>query len=144
MITKTEIDKNTQLNAGDVIEMHFNYSGGAWVKDVYIALAENQISKNPRYLMQSQQYLDTEFIFTLKIVNPNPADIPAQEAGISPTLIAAGILAMGTGLFFYLSLSKVYKIMDSPAGKIAVAGMSLGFMLTAAAVVLYFWKGIKK
>ena len=39
----------------------------------------------------------------------------------APVLIAAAVIA--AGLFTYLSLGKVYKIPETPAGRVAVAGV---------------------
>ena len=133
---RTEIDRNEPLKLGDKIEMHFKAFGPNWV---YLRASELAIliwrleQKNPDYELLSWQNPGDKLILTFRIKGPEPQ---MQEAGIvTPLIIAAAVI--GGGLFAWLSLDKIYKITDSPAGKIALAGTgSLGIAVLVIAVLL--------
>jgi len=137
---RTEIDKDEPLQPGDVIEMHFK-AFGAWVylRAAELAVLKWQLSKkNPDWEMtawDSTTYSD-KLILTFRILEPVVSEPQVQQAGVGMAAVIAAIV-IGGGLFAWLSLDKIYKITDSPAGKIALAGTgSLGIAAAFVAVLL--------
>jgi hypothetical protein len=58
-----------------------------------------------------------------------------QAGVVTGVIIAAAVI--GGGLFMWLSFEAIYKITDSPAGKIALAGTgSAGIAVLVIAVIL--------
>jgi len=138
---KTEIDKDEPLLPGDRIEMHFKAFGPNWV---YLRASELAILKwrlseaNPDYKLLSWNSYDADnkLILTFEILGPKETEVPIQQAGVGYAAVIAAIV-IGGGLFAWLCLDKVYKITDSPAGKIALAGTgSLGIAAAIVAVLL--------
>lgn len=139
---KTEIDRNEPLNPGDIIEMHFKFLGPGWL---YLRAAELAIlkwqleQKNPDWEMTSWDtttYPD-KLVLEFLIKERPEYEIPqVQKAGVVTPLIIAAIV-IGGGLFAWLTLDKIYKITESPAGKIALAGTgSVGIAVLVVAVLL--------
>lgn len=125
---KIEIDKNKPLNPGDIIEMHFSTIGMVWVKAAQIALIEWRLSgrKDFRILSVSTPGPNT-VIFTIEILKTNPVVVTA--AVIGSVIIGAGIVA-------WLTLDKVYQLVESPVGKVAVGGAAVSFAALAVIAIL--------
>ena len=139
---KTEIDRTEPLNPGDIIEMHFKFIGPNWVylHAAELAVLEWQLRQGHPYwelrAWDSTTYSDRlvlEFLIKEPLADESPQ---VQKAGfVTPLIIAA--IVIGGGLFAWLSLDKIYKITESPAGKIALAGTgSLGIAALVIAVLL--------
>jgi hypothetical protein len=145
-IEKIEISEDTPLEAGDVIEMHYNVIGDLdqpWKRAVQLYLIERSIKRTFPYCTVSYQNLPDKVIYTVKIGQPPPPaadELPVQQAGIlTPILITTAVI--GGGLFCWLSLDKVYKITSSGAGKVALVGAGgIGIALLIVAVLLVFSK----
>lgn len=136
---KTEIDRDESLKPGDRIEMHFKAFGPSWV---YLRASELAIliwqleQKNPDYELLGWKSSGDKLILTFLIKGQVETGPPVQQAGIGTPLIIAAIV-IGGGLFTWLSLDKVYKITDSPAGKVALVGTgSVGIAALIIAVFL--------
>lgn len=138
---RTEIDKDEPLFPGDKIEMHFKPFGPAWVylRASELALLKWQLSeKNPDWeLIAWDSVTDPDkLILTFRILGPAVSEPPIQHAGVGMGAVIAAIV-IGGGLFAWLSLDKIYKITDSPAGKVALVGTgSLGIAAAVVAVLL--------
>lgn len=139
---KTKIDKNEPLNPGDRIEMRFKFLGPNWV---YIHAAELAIIEwklrqdHPLWEMTSwDSTSDPErLILEFRIKGPTTDETPQvmQASVVTGVIIAATVI--GGGLFMWLTFETIYKITDSPAGKIALAGSgSLGIAVLIIAVIL--------
>jgi len=114
MSERIEIDKNAELVPGDVIEMHFRRLSLGIITDAAGYLIEKKIRSNPMYELISWRFTDSEAIYTIKI---KQVDTPTYLAGVSPNLIAVGIISLAGGCLAWMSLKVVYKIVDSPAFK---------------------------
>ena len=143
---KTEIDRNEPLNPGDEIEMHFKFVGPNWVylHAAEFALLEWQLKKgNPYWELKSwDAYTDPEKLILQFMIKAPPEDEPVQvyRAGVVTPIIIAAIV-IGGGLFTWLSLDKVYKITESPAGKVALAGTgSIGIAILIIVVLIVLGK----
>ncbi len=133
---RTEIDKNTELAPGDIIEIEFITRGFTYLRAVQMAIIESKLDKDPSYDVLSWRLEDDDrrVVFRIKIVQP-VASVEIQRAGIG-TAIAWAIVVVGGGLFVWLSLDKIYKITETPTGKLAIS--------TAAAIVgLIIYKVLK-
>lgn len=127
---KTEIDKNQPLNPGDIIEMHFSTMGMVWVKATQIALIEWRLEgrKDFTILSVSTPGLNS-VVFTIQILKTNPVIVTA--AVIGGVIIGAGVVA-------WLTLDKVYQILETPAGKAAIGGTALFLPALAIIAILMF------
>ena len=140
---RTEIDKDEPLYQGDRIEMHFKTFGPAWVylRASELAILKWRLSeKNPEWKMiawDHTTYTD-RLVLTFEILEgPVVSGPQVQQAGVITTAAVIGVFVVGAGLFAWLSLDKIYKIVESPAGKIALAGTgSLGIAAAVIAVLL--------
>jgi len=134
---KIEIEKNKPLNPGDVIELHYKTTGMLWMTAAQIALIEWQMEKRKDFRILSHSLpAGNIVIFEIRITEPAAAEIPkVYEAGVGIGITAAiiGAAIIGAGVVAWLTLDKVYQIMETPAGKAAVTGTAL--FLPALAIV---------
>lgn len=129
---KTEIDINKPLNPGDIIEMHFKTVGMVYITATQIALIEWRLEGRKDFFILSHSLpIGSEFFFTIQVLKTNPVIVTA--AVIGAVIIGAGVVA-------WLTLDKVYQIMESPAGKAAVAGTAVSFAALALIVILILLK----
>lgn len=139
---KTEISKDDPLFPGDKIEMRFKFLGPNWVylHAAELALIEWKLRQDhPYWEMTSwDSTSDPErLILEFEIKGPSADETPQviQASVVTGVIIAATVI--GGGLFMWLSLEAVYKITDSPAGKVALAGTgSVGIAALVIAVIL--------
>ncbi len=131
---RIEIDKNEPLQPGDIIELHYKTFGPTWIKATQVAILERRLKDKPEYELISSQYLQNRLILTIKIRQPAAEpEMQVQKASIvSAALIIKAITVVAVGVLIWMSLDKIYKISESPAGKIGIAG--LGTMALAAGV----------
>jgi len=126
---KIEIDKNKPLNPGDIIELHFRSPGMVWIAAAQIALIEWRLEKREDFRMLSHSLpAGNRVIFTIKILKTNPAVVTAAVIGAA--IIGAGVVA-------WLTLDKVYQIIEAPAGKTMIAGTALFFPALAVLAILF-------
>ncbi len=134
---KIEIDKDKPLQPGDVIELHFLTVGMVWIQAAQIAMIEWQLDgrKKDFTILSHSLPADNKVIFTVRVNKTNPVIVTA--AVIGGLIIAAGVIA-------WLTLDKVYQIIEEPAGQILVGG--IGAIATAVAItaVLALLPGGKK
>jgi hypothetical protein len=137
-LQKVEIDKDKKLLPGDIIEMHFKTTGMAYIQAAQIALIEWRLAGRKDFqIVRNSLPENNRVIFTIEIVKPEDEKPELQTAGISGTMIAAAICAVAVFGIFYLTLEKIYQIMESPEGKIAVAGSGIGLAALGIAALLY-------
>jgi len=123
-MTKIEISKDKPLSPGDLIEMQFRTYGGSWLRAAQLALIEKKLEGRGDFQVLSWTLIATNGVaFKIKILKSNPVILTAGIIG--GIIIASGVVA-------WLTLDKVYQIMESPAGQIGVAGTGL---LAAAAAI---------
>lgn len=138
---RTEIDKDEPLFPGDEIEMQFKAYGPAWLylRASELAILKWQLSeKHPGWkLIAWDSTTDPDkLILTFRILESPEFAPQVQQAGIGMAAVIA-VIVIGGGLFTWLSLDKIYKITESPAGKVALAGTgSLGIAAVFIAVLL--------
>lgn len=118
---KIEIDINKPLSPGDVIEMHFKTTGMFWLTATQIALIEYRLADRKDFWIINHELPATnEVIFTIRILKTNPVIVTA--AVIGAVIIGAGVVA-------WLTLGKVYQIIESPTGKVLAGGAIVAAVL---------------
>lgn len=138
---RTEISTDEPLYPGDKIEMEFKYLGPDWLylRAAELAALQWRLQQaNPDWELESWQSTGDKLILEFLIKQP-PADVPPefQQAAVVTTAAIIAVIVLGGGLFTWLCLDKVYKITESPAGKVALAGTgSLGIGVLVIAVIL--------
>ena len=122
---RIEVDKDEILNPGDIVELHFSSIGLTWIKAAQLAAIEWWINRNHKdFTIRSWEIPENnKIIFTVRVNKTNPVAVTA--------LLIAGAISM-VGVVAWLSLDKVYKILESPAGAVAVGG--LGSLALAAGI----------
>lgn len=139
---KTKISKDDPLLPGDEVELHFRFKGPNWV---YLHAAEMALlewklkQKNPYWEMTRwDSTSDPEkLILHYRVLGSLPEQIPqvAKASIVTGVVIAAAVI--GGGVFMWLSFEAIYKITESPAGQIALAGTgSAGIAVLVIAVIL--------
>lgn len=125
---KVEISQDKPLEPGDLIEIHFRTVGGTWIKASHIALIEYRLAGRSDFeIISSGVPDDHSLYFEIRIKKTNPVVVTA--AVIASAIIAAGVVA-------WLTLDKVYQIMESPAGQIGVAGFGALAVVLVVVIVL--------
>ena len=125
---KVEIDKNKPLQPGDLIELHFKTFGGTWLKAGHVAFIEWQLTDRKDFTIMSSSIPDPHtLVLEIRINKTNPALLTA--AIIAAIIIACGLIA-------WLTLTKVYQILESPAGQVGIAGFGVLAIVAAVVIVL--------
>jgi len=124
---KIEIDKDKPLSPGDIIEMHFKTTGMFWITATQIALIEWRLAdRKDFWIINHELPTANEVIFTVRILKTNPVIVTA--AVIGAVIIGAGVIA-------WLTLDKVYQIIESPTGKVLAGGAIVAAILALLVLV---------
>ena len=138
-MAKEAIDIDQTLVPGDRIELHFRSTGITLVKATQIAILESKLEKRPDFeviSIQTPTDLPKELIFVVEIKGPSKERPQLQKAGLSASTIALIIAGLAAGVLLYLTLTSVYKLTSSSAGKLAVAGTGVGIAAAGLALLL--------
>jgi len=141
---RIEIDPNTPLQPGDIIEMEFTSIGMIWIQAAQIALIEWRLADRTDFTILNHSVTEpTRIIFKIRIES-NGSDEKAEvyEAAIITTaaVISAAILAAGA--IAWLTLDKVYQIITQPAGQVFIGGIgAIAIAIAIAVIVPLFVKG---
>ena len=132
---KIEIDKDKELQPGDMIEMHFKTVGMVWLKAAQIAMIEWRMKDREEFtiLSHSQPNKNT-IIFTIRINKTNP--IVTTALYIAGAITLAGIV--------WLTLVKVYQFLQSSALEIFMGAIGAVVMAIVVAFGLSLLPGGKK
>lgn len=129
---KIEIDPNKALEPGDKIELHFKSVGLAWLQAAQIASIDWILSWRKDFDILNWQIPESnKVIFTVRVNKTNPVVVTAAIIGAA--IIGAGVMA-------WLTLDKVYQIVESPAGKVGFAGFGAGAAIAAITGLLALLK----
>ena len=127
---KIEIDINKPLNPGDIVELHFKTTGMFWMTAAQIALIERRLESRKDFCLLSHSLpVGNTVIFTARVLKTNPVILTAAVIGAA--IIGAGVVA-------WLTLDKVYQIIEAPAGKALVGGTALFLPALAIIAILMF------
>ena len=133
MEQRTEISQDKVLSPGDLVDLHFQTYGMAWLTAAQIAAIENRFARQTHWKIISHSLpLNNRVIFRVQVLKVNPVFITVG-------VIAAAI--MGVGFIAWLTLDKAFQIIDTPAGKIGFAGMGAAGIAAAFAVIASLLSG---
>ncbi len=140
-MAKIEITKDAVLQPGDVVEMHYKVIGPVWLKAIQIAAIESRLEKDARFFHTGTWFEgedDRTLVVRIIITRPRPEEQPEiQEAGVPVAAIIIAIAAAAGAVFVWLSLSKVYKIVETPGGAVT---FGLAGAAAAGLLILYLLK----
>lgn len=114
MAEKIEITRDTPLQIGDIIEIHFKTLSLIWIKAAHIAAIEFAIKKEGHFDLIREQHTENTIVLTLKVIKN-----PAVTAG----LIITAIVIVSIGLLVFLTTDRIYKIVDVPGGGSITSGL---------------------
>lgn len=142
MLERVEINKSKPLKPGDLIELEYKTVGKLWIPAIQIAMVEWKFTRRKDWAILSTSLPEAGRItFRVLIKNKYPDEPELQRAGIGVTAIMISAAICAVGLVTWLSLDKVYQLvekMDSPSGKIAMAGIgSVGIALLIYVISQY-------
>ena len=161
-MAKVLIDKNQPLTRGDIIELHFAASGMNWIKATQIVLIEREFEGREDWEIinfETPVDLPNLLIITVRVLGgKRPAgetpgatgswlrmNLVVSSVAITVAVIAASII--GVNIVGFLTLRAAYqmigedvkKVIESPTGKLAVAGTGIGLAAAGiAALILIF------
>jgi len=142
---KVLIDKDKELMPGDLIEMHFTTLGLGVITATQIALIEWRLEKRKDFdiINWSNPPGTHKIIFTIRICEPPKDEPQVYKANAAVTAAIIGAVIVSAGVVAWLTLDKTYqlyeKVVESPAGKVAVGGFGALSIAVAALVVLSLW-----
>ena len=141
METRIEINSDARVFPGDKLEFRYEIWGGnKWLRALQQQTIEKAINKDPRFFLYSVKTDDVtgEYIYTIIVVMPEgDAGAEAVLSGVPVKIVVVAVAAAASSLLLWLSLSKISKIVETPAGAVMGAGVGV-----AAAVIalLFFMK----
>lgn len=121
------IEKLTEkdfLMKGDKVRLTF--SAGGLFKATKQALIRQRLTSIKEISVTEIAYTNTEMVVTARVVeNPLPV-----------AFLVGGIIAVAAGATVYLSLVKVERIIENPAGALAVGGFGAIFWSIAVGILV--------
>ena len=120
-----EVPQSEQARIGDVFDFHYTIRGLG--KQGQINGLITELDTDPRWKVIEYDLQDSHLRIRVKVLQ-NPFPI---------VLVIAAIGAIGTGLFVFLSLDKVEKVIASPAGALTMVGL-------VGVGALFLLKGMKR
>jgi len=120
-----EVPQSEQARIGDVFDFLYTIRGIG--KQGQINGLVSELDKDARWQVVEYDLQDSRLRIRVKVLQ-NPFPI---------ILVVAAIGAIGTGLFVFLSLDKVEKVIASPAGALTMLGI-------VGVGVLFLIKGVKR
>ena len=129
---KIEIDKDRELNPGDVVFLHFKAPGATWLKATECAMIESALERRSEFTIIGIDYWQPEkVIFKVEVQETNPVIVTA--AYIAGAVLAVTIPFLAAGWFF----EKAELALKAPAAK----AISIGVLIIAGIVLLSVLKG---
>lgn len=122
-----EVSQAYEVKTGDVLDFHYSVSG--WCKQAKIESLVHKLDLDPRWAVKEFEYNEETGKLRLRL--------EVIQNAWPVIIIIAAIAAIGAGLFAWLSLDKIEKIISSPVG----AALSLG---TVAAAIMALWAFAKR
>ena len=136
MTEKKEIDVNKPLNPGDVIEMHFRTFGGSYMTATLLAIIDYRLEGQKGFRVGRWTIPGPHsVIFTVRVLETNP---------ILETAAIIAAMIIGVGVVAWLTLDKVYQLVESPAGQIGIGGFGILAAVAAVAIILSLLQTGKK
>jgi len=128
-MAKIEIDKDRELNPGDVVLLHFKAPGGTWIKAGECAMVEYRLEKRKDFTITMIDYMQPgKVLIEVEIQKTNPEPITIAIIVVVILGAMAG-LALAVGWMF----EKAELVSKTPAAKVlsVTALIIAGLMLVA-------------
>lgn len=111
-----EVPHGTEARKGDVFDLHYSISG--WCKRSKIESLVYKVDQDPRWSIKQYDYDETLGKLRLRVqIEQNPFPV---------MVLIVAVAAVGAGLFAWLSLDKVEKIVADPVMSLSVLGAVMG------------------
>jgi hypothetical protein len=144
MNQRIEIDRNKKLEPGDIVELEYDMIGSlnwTYFRATQTLLLEYYLNKkNPYWKYLSLRDTEDQLILRFEVLPiPEDATPQIQQAGVTAAIISAFVL--GTFIFAYLALDKIYlikKLPDKPSDVIKSASIGFG-AIASVLVILFLW-----
>ena len=126
---KIEIDKDRELNPGDVVFLHFKAPGATWLKATECAMIESALQRRTEFKITSIDYWQPgKVIFEVEVLKTNPVIVTVLF--IVSAVLGATALFLAAGWMF----DKAYLV-----GKTVPAqAISVGLVIVAVIVAFMF------
>jgi len=129
---KIEIDKDRELNPGDVVLLHFKAPGATWLKATECAMIESSLKRRTEFNILSIDYWQPgKAIFEVEVLKTNPAIITV--AYIVSAVLGATAVFLAAGWMF----EKAELTVKAPA----VKAISVAALIIAGLLLFSFFKG---
>lgn len=126
------IDKDRELNPGDVVLLHFKTPGATWIKATECAMIESALQKRSEFKITSIDYWQPgKVIFEVKVLETNPVIVTVAFI-VSAVLGATGIFLAAGWMF-----EKAELVFKAPAAK----AISVAALIIAGLMLFSFFKG---
>lgn len=123
------IDKDTPLEPGTRVLLHFRSTGGTYLTAIQIAVLEKRLENRQDWRIRSHSLpANNQVIFEVEVLKHNPVLITCSA--IAGVIIAAGVVA-------WLLLEKTERIVDRITGTPAGQVLSIGGTAIIGALVIY-------
>lgn len=132
-VSKERIENPAGYEAviGEKLEMHFRITSLPLLNKIQQGIIKNRLNVNPAYKVVETSSTENEFIVTIVIVkNPFPL-----------VLAIGGVITACAGFFIWASLDKVYKIIETPTGRIISMGAVAGAVMAVVAALMFLKGG---
>ncbi len=127
-----EIDKDRELNPGDVVFMHFKAPGATWLKATECAMIESALQRRTEFMIISIDYWQPgKVIFEVEVLKTNPVIVTV--AYIVSAVLGATAVFLAAGWMF----EKAELVVTAPAAK----AISIAALIIAGLLLFSFFKG---
>ena len=112
-----EVSQAYEAKKGEIFDFHYTVRG--WGKQGQIESLVRKLDEDPRWKVIQFEYKNSSLRLRVKVIeNPLPL-----------VLILVAITAIGGGLFCWLSLDKIEKVVSDPIGGLAILGTVVGGLM---------------
>lgn len=129
---KIEIDKDRELNPGDVVLLHFAAPGATWLKATECAMIESSLERRTEFMITSIDYWQPgKVLFEVEVLKTNPLIVTVGY--IVSAVLGATAVFLAAGWMF----EKAELVVKAPATK----AISIGILIIAGLLLFSFFKG---
>jgi hypothetical protein len=138
------------LPVGTRLRFDYNYTGLEWTyaQAAFQAIVEKRLSGLGYLNISSVQWNDRVLSIYGTVIQPESGvryvtgpdgqQYPIYEADVSPKVIV-GIFTIALAGLLWLSLDKIYKIINTPGGQVLAAGTGIGLIAFAVIAIVAFF-----
>ena len=131
-MAKIEIDKDRELNPGDVVLLHFKAPGATWLKSTVCAMVESSLERRNEFMITSIDYWQPgKVVFEVEVLETNPVIVTVGY--IVSAVLGTTAVFLAAGWMF----EKAELVVKAPA----VKAISIGILIVAGLLLFSFFKG---